>query len=267
MKFQRPGYTEGSLLILDFIKDFQDVKNLNKLFKTYINWLYTTSGFYDRNIAGCYFDFNHEVILESENFNNFINLYKNSLFDCSKLNLLYHKNFSELDVKNFIESLKPLDQGEFWFNYKKWYRILDQKKVLLINSFSPIMFDQYDSGNLHKIDPDFPILADLKYFRTPYTFFNNGPEDNYFETLNNIISSVSKVDFDIALVASGAYACPIVDAISKDKLAVSMGHSLHLMFGINPGVKRDHWVSEIPQQYIPKNYLKIEDGRYWIGKN
>lgn len=271
MKYQRPGYTESTLLLAKYLQDIDEDKYktiYEKAFSKFINWLYTTSGFYDTKINGSFFNYDSRQILNSDCFIKFLNIYEKSIFKSDKLNFLIHKIVENEAINNYIGKLKPISMDEFWFNYRKWYGILENKKILLINSFAPLMIEQYENGNLHKIDNNFPRLADIISYRTKYTFFNTGPDSNYFETLYSILNDIRKIEFDIALVSCGAYACPIVESISDNKLAISMGNRLSYMFGIDPGKeRREFWITEIPTEYIPNDCNKIEAGRYWYGKN
>lgn len=270
MKYQRPGYTESTLMLANYLKKVNpDYYRLviDKSFRTFINWLYTTSGFYDKSIDGTYFNFNSKDIINSECFIKFINTYEQSMFNCDKLNFLVHKIVDTEIIRNYCYAFNANSYNEFWFNYTKWYKILENKSVLLINSFAPLMVKQYETGNLHKLDQNFPKLKNIYGYRTPYTFFNNGPHDTFFETLNEMILSINKISFDIAIIGCGAYGCLIADAIHTDKVAICMGSRISHMFGINPEMKTNNlWISSIPNEYIPDNYKKIEGGRYWIGK-
>lgn len=258
MKYQRPGYTETTLMFLEYLK--KDKQRIE-----WINWLYTTSGFYDKEIAGSYFwQYDTKKILESQNYKKFITEYTESIKNSDKLCLLFQKNDYDDKKKEFIDYLNPKSFFD-WYDYKDWYKILNTKKILLINSFAPLMQQQYESGNLHKIDPGFPVFSDINSYKTPYTFFNNGPDSSFFETLENIKRKISVINFDIAIISCGAYApllCDYVDSIGKTGICI--GSRMHSMFGIDPKNKNNHlWISEIPKEYIPEGYEKIENGRYW----
>lgn len=276
MKFQRPGFTESTLLYIKYIEDnhnnLLDSQQKIVLYSKFANWLYTTSGFYDKSIRGSYFDYDIHHILESECFNNFLNTYKIAIHNCDKLNIFIHaaiKNNIPQDIfDQFIISLSANQISEFWFNYQKWYDILENKSVLLISSFAPLMVNQYESGNLHRIDNKFPNLRNIFGYRTPYTFFNNGNHTNFFETLEDIITNIKKIQFDIAIIGCGAYGCLIAESISSEnRLGISIGSRVSQMFGVDPDMRNNNlWISSIPKEYIPQNYQKIEGGRYWFGR-
>lgn len=271
MKLQRPGYTESTLLVTKYLQTLNSDKYshvIDRSLHRFTNWLYTTSGFYDKSITGTYFDFNSQDILNSECFIKFINEYEKSIFGCDKLNFLVHKIVDIEIIHAYCSLFNANDYTEFWFNYKKWYKILENKSVLLINSFAPLMAQQYESGNLHKIDTNFPNFTNIFSYRTPYTFFNNGPHNNFFETLNEMVASIKKIPFDVAIIGCGAYGCLIADAIHKNNIVICIGSRASQMFGVDPDMRDNHlWISSIPSEYIPDNYQKIENGRYWTGKH
>ena len=50
----RLGYTESTLL---FVYYLNTIHNIDYIDKNLVNWLYSTSGFYDKKIKGDYFNF------------------------------------------------------------------------------------------------------------------------------------------------------------------------------------------------------------------
>ena len=143
---------------------------------------------------------------------------------------------------------------------------------------SELMKFQYDKGNIHKINENFPVLTNIITYTMPYTFFNDGPDNNIFETLNKINNDINNLDFDCAIVSAGAYSCLIANNISIDKHVIVIGGHLLHMFGII--CKRhasplsgytfnniEYWINVPdnykPDNYKPENYLNIEGGCYW----
>jgi prolyl-tRNA synthetase len=85
MKYQRPGYTETTVMFLEYLK--KDKPRIE-----WINWLYTTSGFYDKEIVGSYFwQYDTKKILESKNYTKFIREYTQALKNSDKLCPMFHK--------------------------------------------------------------------------------------------------------------------------------------------------------------------------------
>jgi hypothetical protein len=286
IKLQRAGFTETNLLFIYWLESNCDLP-INQLLydvqKLDIQRLYSKSGFYDKQINGNYFNIDFEKAKTSDLYHKFINDYTKSLYDCDYLILMSHiyKNKEYFQFKDQLNNYYNK-----YFNHKNYlnkqlfrywtdnysasiYKYLDNKKVLIVNSFGSLIYQQYISGNVHKIFPDFPILNNIDYVDFPYTFFNSGPHENFFETLNFYYDLIKQKNFDIALVSCGPYGCILVDLIVKNlnKSAITMGSGITPMFGINPGKDEPFWISEIPKKYIPLEYEKIENGRYWRGKN
>jgi hypothetical protein len=132
-----------------------------------------------------------------------------------------------------------------------------------------LMKQQYDNGNINKVQSDFPTLQSVEYIENPYTFLNSGPDKNIIDTANKITKMISEKEFDIAIVSCGAYSSILAYYIHKTlgKDVITMGGELLTFFGIK--TKRDtwskhneYWVS-VPDHLKPANYMKIEDGCYW----
>jgi hypothetical protein len=268
MKFQRPGFTESTLLFIQYLREHGiNSEELMKSEAQFINWLYTTSGFYDKQVSGSYFDFNADQIINSQSYKTFLNDYRKALKDSDKLYTMIHHVYEDKGkIAEFQNSLNP--KSLWHWSYKPWYKILENKKVLLVSSFADLMKKQYDCGNIQKIDAEFPNTLIVSY-KTPYTFFNNGPDKNFFETLDGMKKDISSIDFDVAIIACGAYAVFLSDHCHNiGKMGVSIGSMMHNMFGIDPN-KKDNplWISAIPEEYKPIGYEKIEGGRYWRGRN
>jgi hypothetical protein len=115
--------------------------------------------------------------------------------------------------------------------------VLPGKKVLVVSPFSESI-----QSNFHRRADWFPNFQypefSLLTYNTPITYSNLPdefyPDDNWFETLARITADVTKIDFDIALLACGSYAMPlglyIRDVLGKK--AIYVGGCLQLMFGV-----------------------------------
>lgn len=120
---------------------------------------------------------------------------------------------------------------------------------------------QYD--NAHKVYPSM-LPFEMKTQTFPYCFFNNGPDRDGFETIERIFNEIDK-NFDTALVSIGPYGCILADRLnSLGKTTLTVGSGLPKVFAVEPGRKEEYWLGEIPEQYIPTDYKKIENGRYWV---
>jgi len=280
MKLQRTGFTEGNLIFIEHLNKNQiSNKDLDELKILDINRMYSKAGFYDKAIKGSYFDIDHNKAYKSTIFQRWINDFSNSLENSDYLEYMSHVRSNEKlkylreNLENYIKKLnnennkKNIEYKNYWKKQESIYKFLGNKKILIVNSFASLIFKQYSSGNVHKIFNDFPRLADIDYIDFPYTFFNNGPHSNFFETLEYYFELIKLKHFDLALISCGPYGCILVDRIVKvlGRDAYTMGSGITTMFGIQPKNHETYWIGEIPREYIPEGFEKIEKGRYWIG--
>jgi hypothetical protein len=185
-----------------------------------------------------------------------LNMFKNDFIQ--KYNI---KNFTLLNGTNFQDRIDNI------------FSMMNEKKVLVISSFDGLIQQQFESGNLKKIYSNFPNITKLSTIKFPYCFHNNGPHQNYFETLDSVFEEIKKIDFDIAVLGCGAYGHMLCHKIDKElnKDAIYIGGSIQTLFGIISSREKDHgkikytehWISDIPIEYRPKNYKLIENGCYW----
>lgn len=285
MKIIRLGMTESDLLFLIYVSKYGNLDNeikqhVSKIILNMINWLYTTSGYYDKSVQGSYFDFGGSAF--TPNFQKFIKRLGESASNCAEaqficneglatdlFNLYKDKFLAHYNITNYksIYGIKFKDQIDSIFD------LMRGKKVLAISSFDGLIKQQYESGNLYKIYNNYPVMTTLETIKFPYCFFNNGPHNNYFETLDSVFEEVKKIDFDIAILGCGSYGhllCDLIDGELK-KDAVYVGGNIQTVFGIlstrekihNPPESMEYWITEIPEEYKPPNYKLIEQGCYW----
>jgi hypothetical protein len=273
MKLQRPGYTETTLIFLQYLKN-KNIKDdfVEKEEDVFINWLYSTSGMYDKKIQGSYFDINTEAVRQSNFYQKWIKEYEQAIKNCDFLiPLLHNVKYKETHEIEFINFLNPKNKENkqyynYWCDHFVLYPLIDGKKILVVSSFAELIKQQSLSGNLNKIFNKFPKI-EIESLQFPYTFLNDGPNENSFETLEIIFNEIIKIEFDIAILSCGAYAALLSERIHNTlrKDVISMGSKITQMFGIDP-LKKDKsegWITEIPEKYIPNYYLKIEGGNYW----
>ena len=210
----RLGFTETSLLFFYYLdeKNIFNEKYISKQ-NNLINWLYSTSGFYDKEIQGSYFNFDAEKIKHSKIYNEY---FKELLFflkdnNHSQLQLCYHELDNTLkpykeEFEKFIKlnNSTPLTLFDF----------MENKNILIINNLGSLMKKQFESGNIRKIHKNFPNnIKSIQYFENGYTFFNNGPDSSILETTDKICNQIQKYNFDGAIVSAGAYSCLIAKFI------------------------------------------------------
>lgn len=285
MKLQRPGYTETDLMFCRYLKGIGINDNIvAKTENNFIFWLYRNAGWYDSSIPCKGVSFPKycnnsrsellNIIKDSYCYRNWIDMYYNSLINSDFLIPLCHKkdfgNHYDNYFSDFISSLNSKNEinkqfDNFWCRDGVIYELIQDKKVLVINSFAELIKQQVDSGNIYKIYRNFPKMTQFISYTFPYTFFNDGPDLNSIKTITKIFNHIQTIDFDIALIAAGCYGCLLVDMIDKiGKTGITMGSRLCDFFGINPRKTDPYWIHQIPQKYIPEGYETIDYGKYWI---
>jgi hypothetical protein len=139
------------------------------------------------------------------------------------------------------------------------------------------MKEQYISENVKKIDPNFPILTNINSINMIYTYFNDGPHNNSFETANYIFNLIKKIEFDVAIISCGSYSLILSNLIRKElnKDIITLGNELSFIFGIVGKRSKNiynydynnennkYYITNIPESYKPDCYEKIEGGCYW----
>lgn len=293
----RLGFTETTLLFYWYLNQ----ENVCDKFyshnqKTMINWLCTTSGFYDKEIIGSYFDFDANQIKH----NNTYNEYFRRLFDFLKhnnniqLQLCFHgindtlvpfkKQFLlEIGIKSLHNESSLVNYKPEFINaicgsqtsnlYMDLYSFMQNRNVLIVNNLGSLMKQQFDSGNVKKTNPNFPNnIKSIQYFENGYTFFNKGPDSSILETSEKICNSISKYDCDAVVISAGAYSVLIAKFVLNTlvKNVFIIGGDLPFYFGIktNRVIKQsNHLVNEyfieVPAEMRPLGYEKIENGTYW----
>ena len=285
MKIVRLGMTETSLLFLTFVSRNYELdptlkKHISQTVLSLVNWLYSTSGYYDKSVKGN--SFNFDITALNKNYFKFINHLEIAVGNCEITQFFVHEGLvmyllnmykNDFIQKYNITNLKILNGTEFHERINDIFSMMEKKKVLVISSFDGLIKSQFISGNLKKIYDNFPDIIKLDTLKFPYCFHNNGPHENYFETLDAVFEEVKQIDFDIAILGCGAYGhmlCHKIDVELK-KGAIYVGGSIQTLFGIISSREKEHgkikyndyWISEIPLEYRPTNYKQIENGCYW----
>jgi hypothetical protein len=291
MKIVRLGYTETSLLFIHYIRintdKYEFSKDDTEFINTLINWLYTTSGYYDKSIKGDYFNFDGNICINSTVYNNYMDNLLLNLNNSDILQLNFHKfsdginNFKsdfikQFNSKNIIYEIN--DNNMFDFMKDKLFSSIQNKNILIINSFSKLIKEQIESNikNLKIIYQNFPNIKKVYEYTTPYTFLNNGPDTSILVTIDNICNEIKKLNynFDIAIISCGAYSTFIGNYINNkiNKDIFIAGGFITRFFGIinkreinkfNNFENKEYWITSIPDEYKPNNYEKIEEGCYW----
>ena len=244
-------------------------QNSNYYTKFWLKYLYTTSGFFSKKI------FTNDI--EKLFVKNDVDLYAQKMIKCVK-NCDFHLCcFSnEIPLLNKYSDKKSLnfDWYDLYTNFdsNSWLKALECKKVLIISSFNKSI--KYQLKNIKKVFPffDFPNL-NIVYYDFPLTFMGNyNSKENFFELYTFVFNEIKKIDFDIALIAAGAYGYMLASDI-KDagKQAIELCSGLYPVFGIKnktqsiirkvSAMYNENWI--FPIEAKPEKYMDIEKGAYW----
>lgn len=287
-KIVRLGMTESGLLFLNWVYKYvklneREKQMIMRQIMNLTNWLYSTSGYYDKSVKGDKFNFDKSAL--NPNYYKFIEHLETSVKNCSETRFYFHDGM----IMNLYEQLKEPFQKFYDINnlvlmnntksvsmVEPTFHKMREKKVLVISSFSALIQQQYNSGNVYKLGIPFPTIKCLEVVSSPYCFLNDGPHQNYFETLDHIFNEVKQKDFDIAILGCGSYGHMLTHKIHSElnKEAIYIGGSVTNLFGIlstrelNHGMGKDvttnpYWITKIPESFRPSNYKDIEGGCYW----
>lgn len=155
-----------------------------------------------------------------------------------------------------------------------WSKTLRNKHLLVVHPFADLIFKQYEAhrGELFGEYSDliFPPLKSLQTVKAVQTIAgNNDGWNDWFEALESMKDQIARLDFDIALIACGAYGFPLAAYVkSLGRQAVHVGGPLQLYFGIKGrrwdamSIYNEHWVRPGKSER-PDNLQVVEGGCYW----
>ena len=280
--------TESGILLLTFAYKHCNFpppvkQQIMQYLMSLTNWLYTTSGYYDKAVNGTKFDFTETAF--TANFDKLIKHWEVAVHGCNETQFYFHDGF----VRALYEKLKDNFQSHYGINnfkllndtktidrFPNYYEKMKGKKILVVSSFAKLCVQQYTSGNVFKLGIGFPSVKGVVGVTPPYCFLNNGPHANYFETLSSIFEEIKKADFDVAVLGCGVYGHMLTHRIHSElnKDAIYIGGCVTNLFGIlstrektlgmGKDIKtNDFWILTIPDKYKPVNYKEVEDGCYW----
>ena len=117
-----------------------------------------------------------------------------------------------------------------------WTKALAGKKVLVVTSFPESVQKQYERREeIYPGSDILPEFASLSVYKPLMTIGDMKDErfSDWFEALEFMKNEILAMDFDIALLACGAYGFPLGAEIRRaGKQAVCMGGVLQILFGI-----------------------------------
>jgi hypothetical protein len=271
--------TEFSLLFMYWLNKYKQI-NTNEVIQskiTLIKWLYSTSGYYDNTINSTYMDARH-----TENDTETYIKYMETLLDFIKNSNNYKFCFHNFTLHNEMDEFKLLinPKTSCHINQSIIFDFIKNKKVLIISPFSPLIKEQIIGGNCKKIFDNTPSVDAIYTYTFPYTFFNKGPHNNILETVEctyDEINQTISTEYESVLISCGAYSCLIAKKMyDNGKNVCTIGGDLQSMVGILNGRTRayyikqnkeipnkEYWITNIPENYKPTDYMKIENGCYW----
>jgi len=281
IKYLRLGFTESTLLYFYYMNNVQNVSiNINDK-NNMTRWLYTTSGYYDKTQNGNYMNVIHKDNIDPPTYRKYMDFLLNFLKNADKIDIRAHIDNNLNEYKIFKNHLNY--KTECYISRDIIYNFIRNKKILIISPFSSLMKQQYESGNLKKIYSNTPEIELILIYKYPYTFFNNGPHNNILETcdyeFNQIINTYDIDSYDSVLISCGAYSNLLAEKFyNSNKNVCTIGGDLQTFFGIankrtkdkstkdlnkNNFSNSEFWILDIPEEYKPIDYMKIENGCYW----
>jgi hypothetical protein len=269
-KILRLGFTESTLLFIYWLKYHKNITNTNlsNMNKEFIKWLYTTSGYYDKTQIGTYFNVRHTEIpvIYKQYMECLLNFIKNAD--------IFMQSPHNIDLTHFNEYKKQINaKHESFISKEIVFDFIKNKKILILSPFSKLITSQINCENCKHIYTDFPNVESCLDYTFPYTFFNNGPHNNILETVEHIFNDINKTiknNYDSVLISCGAYSCLMAKKFyDMNKNVCVVGGDITTYFGIISKRIENHnfenkkyWIN-IPNEYKPKDYMKIENGCYW----
>lgn len=163
---------------------------------------------------------------------------------------------------------------ESYFFKNPWTKSLEGKKVLVIHPFEASIKNQYQKRPFLFSDKNVLPSFELKTIKAVQTIAGNRTNfTTWFEALDFMKFQIDDCDFDVALIGAGSYGLPLSAYIkSKGKVAVHIGGSLQILFGIKGKRWDDHemiskmyneyWVRPSIEEVVP-DANKVEGGCYW----
>lgn len=215
-----------------------------------------------------------------ENVDKFSRLMEKSMAEVDFMGVWYNQ-MEDVIIDRYCKKdviLGALEGLEPWYNKDNpWTKELKNKKVMVIHPFKDSILSQYEKRA--ELFPATNILPEfeLKCVKAVQTLMGEHDEriSDWFGALDYMTKEALKEDFDIALIACGAYGLPLaVNLKNAGKQAVHMGGALQLLFGIRgkrwddfellKDFYSDSWQYPLASEHLSKdNTAKVEHGCYW----
>lgn len=181
-------------------------------------------------------------------------------------------------IKHLMPETKFMRFHDFYhfLHPNPWTSALAEKDVLVVHPFSKSIDGQFKKKDLifsgaHTL-PSFNLIT----YKAVQSIAGNKPAgfNSWFDALEKMKSDISKIKFDIAIIACGAYGMPLAIYVKRDlkKKSVHLGGNAQILFGIKGGrwendpefVKlfNEHWVKPLPEE-TPQGHRTIDENCYW----
>ena len=304
----RFGQSESHMIYLYYMEKYlatnlpiNEKDLINNLKHSKLRWFYTATGFYDKNKKTCknlkktgWVWQDALLNLENDEDTTIFKKYMEVMIDLLKqeheyVNFILHFKLSNYNIfhNNFFSKTKFNCPNKELID--QYYKTINKKNVLIISSFTELIQNQIENGNFYKIveslypnEKDYKI-NNVQYLKTKYTYFNDGPDNNIFETFDNYIKELENYDnnYKVVLISCGAYGMLFYKYFrERDKIPILMGGLIQPFFGIlNNRVKKiepntmddfynvnelkEYLITEIDEKYKPSYYKELESGCFW----
>ncbi len=156
----------------------------------------------------------------------------------------------------------------FWSN-SPWTKALKGKNILVVHPFSKTILRQYENREYLFENKD--VLPKFKSLTVIKAVQSLGKEDDrfndWFEALDYMKSEIDKVDYDVCLIAAGAYGFPLAAHVKrKGKKSIHLGGALQLLFGIR-GKRWEDPNYGVVQWGLEKGSYSNMMNNYWTRPN
>lgn len=168
-----------------------------------------------------------------------------------------------------LQTIEPFYTGAPWTEH------LEGKNVLVVSPFTASIEKQYVNREKLWKDPRILPKFNLKTIQHQHSpnIHTGSKYANWLEMVEDIKTQMSKIDYDICLVGTGASSIPLTAYAKKQgKKAIHLGGPLQILFGIKGGrwdsgsigkyFYNEYWTRPTLKE-VPLNHKYIENGCYW----
>lgn len=190
-----------------------------------------------------------------------------------ELDILASWRPEELIIKNKLSHCYRISREELPpIFHPSWMKELEGKRVLVVHPFAKSIEKQWKEHRNQIFDnpdilPNFKSLETIKAVQS--IAGNKTPYNSWFDALHAMEMEISRKEFDVCLIAAGAYGMPLAAYVkSIGKIGIHVGGKLQLLFGIKgkrwdtSGLYNDFWISPLKEE-TPQNINRVEEGAYW----